>query len=708
LPPSGFLQENVFMFKDSLFQAALRLAFIGTWCFLASLGYAEAATTIYRSVGPGNTMPLAAGSLIFTLTIDGTGTNADFGTTLPNTVGVGDILLYHVGSPFGDPTNIAVISGRIAANRFLVQSTGGGPAATTNDTNWTVVRAYTSLSDASLQQENIGILAALRNFDSGTQDLVTQDRCLYLACYADAEDNTPTVFDSSWVTDPSHYIKVYTPVGPAEVGVSQRHDGKWKDAAYRLVVSNAHGIYSYVNHMRLEGLQVRHLAVDAANQHAIYFRSPGSDCDLRISHNLLWGVGDAGYDYHCGIMIYNGYAGIARIWNNLIYDYRSTNARGGMNLVEADFTFYVYNNTVVDCVCGYRRGEGTVILKNNIAQGCTDGFLYEYTSPPAACDYNLSDLAGDAPGTNAKNSTTVSFVNAGADDYHLQTGDTGARGSGTDLSGDANLPFSDDIDGEPRTGAWDIGADQCLAVMPTVTQTPTVTATHTYSPTPFGSATLSPTATPTRSTTLTITATPSTTRTATQTATATRTPTATRTATVSATATATPTATRTATQTRTVTATNTVTPTATPTRTATSTCTMTPTFTASATITLTSTLSPTITRTPTVLPYSSATATCTPLPLAGTDILAYPQPAAGDTVQFYYQLDRVASIRIEIYNVVGEKVIELRDEAMLAGYRHLGWDVRGTAPGVYLYRLRVQGRGAETVSAWKKLVIVKK
>ena len=39
--------------------------------------------------------------------------------------------------------------------------------------------------------------------------------------------------------------------------------------------------------------------------------------------------------------------------------------------------------------------------------------------------------------------------------------DTEAIGAGTDLSADANMPFSTDIDGGPRTpGAWDIGADQ--------------------------------------------------------------------------------------------------------------------------------------------------------------------------------------------------------------------------------------------------------
>jgi hypothetical protein len=104
----------------------------------------------------------------------------------------------------------------------------------------------------------------------------------------------------------------------------------------------------------------------------------------------------------------------------------------------------------------------------------------------------------------------------------------------------------------------------------------------------------------------------------------------------------------------------------------------------------------------------SPTPTLTPLPLSGSEILAYPQPAAGDTVRFYYRLESPSGIRIEIFNVAGEKVIELADATASAGYRYTAWDIRGTAPGVYIYRLRAQGPGPEEVSAWKKLVIVKK
>jgi len=62
---------------------------------------------------------------------------------------------------------------------------------------------------------------------------------------------------------------------------------------------------------------------------------------------------------------------------------------------------------------------------------------------------------------------TVQFADATNKDFHLRVGDTAARGNGVNLSGDANLAFTTDIDNQarPATSAWDIGADQTRATM---------------------------------------------------------------------------------------------------------------------------------------------------------------------------------------------------------------------------------------------------
>jgi len=56
--------------------------------------------------------------------------------------------------------------------------------------------------------------------------------------------------------------------------------------------------------------------------------------------------------------------------------------------------------------------------------------------------------------------SVVSFEDEISDNFLLSYSDTSAKDLGTDLSSDSTLPFSDDINGDERSGAWDIGADE--------------------------------------------------------------------------------------------------------------------------------------------------------------------------------------------------------------------------------------------------------
>ena len=84
-------------------------------------------TAVYRSVGPGNVVPLAAGesdALVIA------GTLATFASGLPARIGVGDVILYSADGSLG-PSQIAFIAGRTSANYFQVQAANGGtPVAT--------------------------------------------------------------------------------------------------------------------------------------------------------------------------------------------------------------------------------------------------------------------------------------------------------------------------------------------------------------------------------------------------------------------------------------------------------------------------------------------------------------------------------------------------------------------------------------------------
>lgn len=124
------------------------------------------------------------------------------------------------------------------------------------------------------------------------------------------------------------------------------------------------------------------------------------------------------------------------------------------------------NCTVASCELGFlANSSGYGILKNCLAQGCTDGFSGTFN---AASDYNCSNIAGDAPGANSITGT-VQFVDSANNDYHLAAADTVARGAGVNLTASG---ITTDIDGDarPASGAWDIGADQYVAATPPVTE----------------------------------------------------------------------------------------------------------------------------------------------------------------------------------------------------------------------------------------------
>jgi hypothetical protein len=106
-------------------------------------------------------------------------------------------------------------------------------------------------------------------------------------------------------------------------------------------------------------------------------------------------------------------------------------------------------------------GDVSLYLKNNIVQGAVTNYsITSFTTLSTA-----TNISEDATSPDASfRSKVVTFENEGADDFHLGSGDSEARGNGTDLStdGDGQLNISDDIDGDARS-AWDIGADEFVA-----------------------------------------------------------------------------------------------------------------------------------------------------------------------------------------------------------------------------------------------------
>lgn len=305
-----------------------------------------------------------------------------------------------------------------------------------------------------------GDYTSLSGWEAGEQqDLVSAGDNAFAECYAMSDTTLCDIF--GWTTGASNYIKVYTPT-------AERHDGKYDTSAHRMELTDSNLLIIGEDFVRVDGSQFQSTK-DSTGVHAginINFQVLGSGAEIQISNCIFEGVLTGSSDVANWYGIYD--QGQANAWtlkvrNNIIYDFQD---RGGYNLVygfdmQANCTAYLYNNTLHFCRRGYGVTGGTCVAKNNIAQDCdtNDGF---YGTFDGASTNNCSDDSGDAPGSNPQTGE-VTFVNEGADDFHLDSSDTVALDNGVDLSSDTDLPFSDDIDGETRSGTWDIGADELIA-----------------------------------------------------------------------------------------------------------------------------------------------------------------------------------------------------------------------------------------------------
>jgi len=70
---------------------------------------------------------------------------------------------------------------------------------------------------------------------------------------------------------------------------------------------------------------------------------------------------------------------------------------------------------------------------------------------------------------------------------------------------------------------------------------------------------------------------------------------------------------------------------------------------------------------------------------------AYPNPFNAITTNSY-ELPRAAQVKIEIYNLAGQKVETLVDDLMDAGHHQVAWDGSQYSTGIYFYKLTAGDR----------------
>ena len=304
---------------------------------------------------------------------------------------------------------------------------------------------------------------AFSDVSSDYANFVTSDVQVTVHCKGATADTTQ--LNLTGVTlDATRYIKFV-------VDQADRHDGKWNTGKYRLSVDDYWGALRIdVPFVRISGFQIEQTRTGASGGtegSGIYMNLDSGDNDgfVLIESSIIRYSGDYTNQnaYGCSDPM-NGRTNFTTVLRNNIFIGFVRGIECGRTSTNDDV--YVYNNTIYSnqsgaigvVVRGYGGAGATLNFYNNLYNGSQTGWDIDVSG--GATWNHSNNLSEDTTSPdNTYDSLAVSFVNEGSGDFHLSSGDTAAKDAGADESGATN-GMSDDIDGQTRSGTWDIGADE--------------------------------------------------------------------------------------------------------------------------------------------------------------------------------------------------------------------------------------------------------
>lgn len=340
------------------------------------------------------------------------------------------------------------------AIRYVDPGSAGGNGTTTALTGANA--AYASLN-AAVDAEFVA-----------TPNLVTSDVRLVILCRGGAADGVQ-VSIPAFTTDATRYIDI----GP-DTGQGAAASG-WQTGRYRLVQARTFdGIFTGAIPLftRIHNLQIENTGSKVDQSMGFYITPAAGTDSLRIYGNRIRFTGAGTADSFCAGINLLGTAAYTVRW------YRNIVETGGVAIRSAYNTsgkLFGANNTSINNTGGMydcNSDHAEVRLYNEVAQCSVTRIAttldFNSFGAPAinTRDYCLSEdaSADDVAGTSNVISTAVAFEGEAGGDFRLAAGDTAARNTGTDLSGNAYIPHTLDLDGQTVSGTWDRGASELVAV----------------------------------------------------------------------------------------------------------------------------------------------------------------------------------------------------------------------------------------------------
>jgi hypothetical protein len=357
----------------------------------------------------------------------------------------------------------------MAVRDYYVDTDVGSP-----DDGSTWLKAYATLVSA--------YAAAVATED----DLVTTEDSVVFHCRASSgtADTTQVILDG-FTTSATYSVEVHSGYAgcsgdPDTCSEGDYHDGVWDGDEYTIEVANT-AVRPTDEHIKLWGLQIQ--ATDGAAGRYCYYNGVVGTAEHTVENCIFKGHA-SGSNWQ--IMMYISDADITHYMSNCLFfngNIEQTSSeciRGGAG------THYIYNCSLVENYYGIRlAGSSTNCV--NVLSDCADTRCFVVSSGTMTCNYCASQDAtandwdnGDSG--NNQTDQTFTFVDSGADDFHLHADDTGATDLGADLSG-YDYAVTVDIDNVTRDGTWDIGCDEYVAVggALTVSVSDTIVATDVVS-----------------------------------------------------------------------------------------------------------------------------------------------------------------------------------------------------------------------------------
>lgn len=289
-----------------------------------------------------------------------------------------------------------------------------------------------------------GDYSSLSAWEAGQQKSISAGDTEQAECYSFV-DTTYVIIDG-WTTVATGYIRVYTPT-------AERHNGT-AGAGYRLNVATdfRNCIVCYEEFARFEGLSFSQGV--SVGSPTCFYNFPGSaTSDVRLEQSIVTNCTSTYW------AIYNG-SGVLKVGNCAILH----SAGGGIQTVwdNAAPTTHIHNCSLGNVAgVGISRSSGTVNAKNCYVSSA--GSEYSGTVTRTTCAHASATVFSGSTASIAFDTGNFVNVTSGSSDLHLASGASSTlKTGGTDLSADANYPFSTDIDGDTRSD-WGIGADEYVA-----------------------------------------------------------------------------------------------------------------------------------------------------------------------------------------------------------------------------------------------------